>query len=310
MQNMQENAFLPTNLSSEIPEIKSPEFWRLGDRDVRRIGFGAKRLAGRSGSTDVQDQAIALLRHAVELGVNHLDTADFYPSRAQAGQTRHFDGLGWANDVIRRALAPYRDELVIATKVGPTENGLARPDELPALVERDLRTLGLESLDLVYLRQTGLDSVAEHFGVLAELRDKGLIRHLGLSNVRTEHLVQAQQIAPVVAVQNRYGVGFGRVNDEILSACGEQGIAFVPFFALTAAAREAGGVSVNAEIQRIADEHDASPAQIRLAWTLSLGDHVLAIPGTSSPRHLEDNIRSGSLQLSFADLAVLDGLVD
>ncbi|MEU4293004.1 aldo/keto reductase [Kribbella sp. NPDC026596] len=311
MQNSQKNVTLPTNLSEEIRESKSAEFWQLGDRAIRRIGFGTKRLAGSDGDEpDAQERAIALLRRAVELGVNHLDTAEFYPSYAPPNRPRDFTSLGWANDVIRRALAPYADELVIATKVGPTPTGLARPDQLRALVEADLRALGLETLDLVYLRQAGLDSIAEHFGVLAELQAKGLIRHLGLSNVRAEHLAEAQKIAPVVAVQNRYGVGFGRVNDAILSSCGEQGIAFVPFFALTADAREAGGVSVNDTIQEIADNQNATPAQIRLAWTLSLGAHVLAIPGTSSPDHLRQNLEAGSIHLSPNELAVLDSFVD
>jgi len=311
MANSQKNAILPTNLSSEIPKSKSAEFCRLGNVEVRRIGFGTKRLAGSTGGgSDVQEQAIALLRRAVELGVNHLDTASFYPSYALPGETRQFQGLDWANDVIRRALGPYSDDLVIATKVGPTERGLARPDELPALVERDLQALGLETLDVVYLRQGGLHSIAEHFGVLAELQAKGMIRHLGLSNVRAQHLDQALDIARVAAVQNRYGVGFGRANDDLVRRCGDEGIAFVPFFALAADGREAGGVSQSDAIQKIAARHGATPAQVRLAWTLSRGDHVLAIPGTSSQRHLEENLAAGEVHLSPADLAVLDSFID
>jgi len=309
MHNAEQNHTLPTNLSSGIPEIKSTEFWRLGDRLVRRIGFGTKRLAGSDGGgADVQEKAIQLLRLAVELGVNHLDTADFYPTYGTPGNSRSFEPLDWANDVIFRALSPYADDLVIATKVGPTATGLARPDDLPGLVEANLRALGRDSLDLVYLRQAGLDSIAEHFGVLAELRSKGLIRHLGLSNVRIEHLAQAQEIAPVVAVQNRYSVDFGRVNDGTVQACGDQGIAFVPFFTLTADSREAGGVKQPEVIGQIADEHGATPAQIRLAWTLSRGDNVLAIPGTSNPRHLQENLAAGSIRLSPAQLDALDAL--
>jgi aryl-alcohol dehydrogenase-like predicted oxidoreductase len=309
MQNSQENASLPINLSSPIAEGKSGEFWSLGDLPVRRIGFGAKRLAGSGGGADVQDRAVALLRRVVELGVNHLDTAAFYPSHGRAGETR-FENLAWANEVIRRALAPYPDDLVIATKVGPTDHGLARPDELRGLVENDLRVLGVDSLDLVYLRQMGLESIAEHFGALAELQAKGMIRHLGVSNVRVGHLHEAREIAPVVAVQNRYSVGFGRVNDEILRICGDLGIAFIPFFALTAESREAGGVPDSGPVQEVADRHGATVAQVRLAWTLSRGDHVLAIPGTSSARHLEENLRAGELTLSPEDLAVLDAVVD
>ena len=308
MQNSQVNTSLPLNLSSGIAESKSGEFWSFGDLAVRRIGFGAKRLAG-AGGADVQDRAVALLRRVVELGVNHIDTAAFYPSHGQAGQTR-FESLGWANEVIRRALAPDREDLLIATKVGPTKHGLARPDELRELVEEDLRTLGVDSLDLVYLRQMGLDSIAEHFGALAELQAKGMIRHLGVSNVRVAHLHEAREIAPVVAVQNRYSVGFGRVNDEILELCGELGIAFVPFFAVTAESREAGGVAGSDAVQEIADRHGSTVAQVRLAWTLSRGDHVLAIPGTSSPHHLEENLRAADLTLSPEDLAVLNSVVD
>jgi pyridoxine 4-dehydrogenase len=210
------------------------------------------------------EQVLGLLRQAVELGVDHIDTAAFYPTFAEDGNTREFTGLNWANDAIRQALAPYSDDLVIATKVGPTESGLARPDQLRRLVEDNLRQLGLETLDVVYLHQTGLTSVAEHFGVLAELREAGLIRQLGLSNVRTEHLAQAQEIAPVVAVQNRYGVGFGRVNDEMIRVCGEQDIAFVPFFAVTGTGREAGGVADSDPVVAIAREHGARADPDRL----------------------------------------------
>ena len=308
MQNSQVNTSLPLNLSSGIAESKSGEFWQLGDIAVRRIGFGTKRLAGAGpDGADLQERAVALLRHAVELGVNHVDTAAFYPSHGGAGQTS-FESLDWANDVIRRALAPYPDEFVVATKVGPTRDGLARPDDLPALVERDLRALGVEVLDLVNLRLHGMKSIAEHFGVLAELQAKGMIRHLGVSNVRVEHLHEAREIAPVVAVQNRYSVGFGRVNDEILGVCGELGIAFVPFFTLTAESREAGGVPDSAAVQEVADRHGATPAQIRLAWTLSRGAHVLAIPGTSSRQHLEENLMAADITLSPDDLAVLDAV--
>lgn len=281
----------------------------LGDAPVARVGFGAKRL-GVGGMLDLSapsDEAISLLRRVVELGVDHLDTAGFYPSFASGGSTRQSVALKWANHAIRRALAPYPPGLVIATKVGPTETGLARPDQLRGLVENDLRELGLDCLDLVYLRQTGLSSVAEHFGALAELRQAGLIRHLGLSNVRAEHLAQAQEIAPVVAVQNRYGVDFGRVNDSLLSLCGAQGIAFVPFFSLTGTGREAGGVrEPDSVVAAVARGHGATPAQIRIAWTLHRGPHVLAIPGTSNPDHLIDNVAAGTIQLTNDELAALD----
>lgn len=284
--------------------------WSLGNLTVNRIGLGTKRLAG-AGPSDLgpagdRDRVTSLLRLAVELGVDHLDTADFYPSYAapDRGPTA-FVSLGWANRMVREALAPYPDDLVIATKVGPTDAGLAAPDELRGLVEQNLRDLGRDHLDLVYLRQQGLASVAEHVGALAELCDQGLIRHLGLSNVREEHLDEALAIAPVVAVQNRYGVDFGRVNDDMVRRCGDEGIAFVPFFALASTSREAGGVTANETVRTVAREHGVTPAQVRIAWTLARGPHVLAIPGTSNPDHLVDNVAAGALGLSAGELARL-----
>lgn len=281
--------------------------WTLGDRTVNRIGLGAKRLAGEAdGSSGVQEQAIRVLRRAVELGVNHIDTATFYPTYGQPRNGPHdFASLHWANETIRRALAPYPEDLVIATKVGPTADGLAEPAQLRGQVEENLRLLGRDHLDVVYLRQHGLESIADHFAALAELREEGLVRHLGLSNVRPEHLDQAREIAPVVCVQNRYGVDFGRVNDGLLDACGESGIAFVPFFGLTGARREDGGLADNDAVLEVARARRATPAQVRIAWTLSRGPHVLAIPGTSNPDHLADNVAAGALRLSTAELAAL-----
>ena len=287
--------------------------WTLGDLTVNRIGFGAKRLPG-SGPFDLgdardRDRVVGVLRRAVELGVNHIDTAAFYPTYARAEPVTD---LGWANELIRQALAPYPDDLVIGTKVGPGHDAsgawhvLAGPDQLRGQIEENLRDLGRDYLDVVNLRQYGLESIAEHFGALAELRDAGLIRHLGVSNVRPHHLAQAQQIAPVVCVQNKYGVDFGRVNDELLRTCGAQGIAFVPFFALAGTQREAGGVLDNDAVGAIAHSHGATSAQVRIAWTLSRGPHVLAIPGTGDPEHLVENIAAGALRLSTDELARLD----
>lgn len=291
--------------------------WTLGDLTVNRIGFGAKRLTG-SGAFDIsnendRDRAIGVLRRAIELGVNHIDTAAFYPSYAHG---QDVTDLSWANKLIRRALAPYPDDLVIATKVGPGNDRagvrrvLVRPDELRGQVEENLRALGRDQLDVVYLRQHGLDSIADHFGALAELREAGLIRQLGVSNIRPPLLAQARAIAPVVCVQNRYGVDFGRVNDELVRTCGAQGIAFVPFFALAATGREAGGVFHDDTVRVIARAHGATPAQVRIAWTLSRGPHVLAIPGTGNPDHLTENVAAGVLRLSADELATLDDLSD
>lgn len=295
--------FISNSTSNLTAADTRSKTWMLGEVEVNRIGYGTKRMAG-DGTTS-RDDAVELLRRAIELGVNHLDTAGFYPTYATDGQTREFTNLDWANTAIREALAPYPDDLVIATKVGPTATGLARPDQLPALVERDARDLGVECLHLVYLRQAGLSSIAEHFGVLAELREQGLIRHLGLSNVRAEHLAEAQQIAPVTAVQNRYGVDFGRINDDLVDSCGAQGVAFVPFFSLAGADREAGGVAAPDPVREIANKHHVTPAQIRIAWTLQQGPNVLAIPGTSSLDHLTANLAAQDLHLAPEDLATL-----
>jgi aryl-alcohol dehydrogenase-like predicted oxidoreductase len=258
--------------------------WTLGDHRVNRIGYGAKRLGAD------RDRAVAVLRRAVELGATHIDTAAFYPG---------------ANELIRQALSPYAQDLVIATKVGPTDDGLAPPDRLRGLVEENLRQLGRDQLDLVYLRQYGLDSIAEHLGVLARLRDAGLIRHLGLSNIRDAHLDQAAAVAPVVAVQNRYGVGFGRTNDDLVRACGQRGIAFVPFFSLAGEGRESGGVDTTDTVLDVARAHGATPAQVLLAWTLHQGPHVLAIPGTGNLDHLAENMAADRLRLSDEELARL-----
>jgi pyridoxine 4-dehydrogenase len=273
--------------------------YNIGNLTVNRIGFGAKRL-GKD-----RRHAIRLLRRAVELGVNHIDTAAWYPTYADASHAMHdSSALHWANDVIREALRPYPESIIVATKVGPTEDGLATPDQLRSLVEADLRTLGRDHLDVVYLRQRGLQSVTEHFAALAQLREAGLIRNLGLSNVRLEHLAQAQAIAPVVAVQNRYSVDFGRVNDEMLATCGSQGIAFVPFFALAGAGREIGGLAHDDTVSAFARARAVSPAQVRIAWTLSRGPHVLAIPGTSQLGHLAENLRADAL-IQEPDLVTL-----
>ncbi|MEU6412252.1 aldo/keto reductase [Microbispora sp. NPDC046933] len=283
--------------------------WRLGDLTVNRMGFGAMRLTGSAafdlGTPSDRERSIAVLRRAVDLGVNHIDTAAFYFSRLRS-----------ANELINRALAPYPDDLVIATKVGPGRDPsgewlpFARPDRLRGQVEENLRQLGRDHLDLVYLRQPGLDSIAEHFGALAELREAGLIRHLGISNIRPGHLAQAQAIAPVVSVQNRYGVGATRSRG-LLRTCGEQGIAFVPFFAIAGEGRESGASGTDQEeVRAVARAHGATSAQVRLAWTLRQGPHVLAIPGTGNPDHLTENVAAAALRLTGEEMTRLDALSD
>jgi pyridoxine 4-dehydrogenase len=223
----------------------------------------------------------------------------------------YFSSLRSANELINTALAPYPDDLVIATKVSPRRDpsgewlAQAAPAQLRGQVEENLRQLGRDVLDLVNLRLSGLDSIAEHFGALAELRNVGLIRHLGVSNARPEHLAQAQEIAPVVCAQNSYGLGHRPEQDQLLRACSEQGVAFVPFFAIAGAGREAGPVGAEREeILAVAREHQATPAQVRLAWALQRGPHVLVIPGTCDLGHLADNIAAGALRAP-GDLARL-----
>jgi pyridoxine 4-dehydrogenase len=284
--------------------------WRLGDLLVNRMGFGAMRLPQHGRALDAgarasdRDQAITVLRRAVELGVNHIDTAAFY-----------FSSLRSANELINAALSPYPDDLVIVTKVGPSRDPSggwlpeARPDQLRGQVEENLRQLGRDHLDVVNLRrQQGMQSMTEHFGALAELRDAGLIRHLGISGVTPEHLVAAQAIAPVVCVQNAYGLG-SRQADPLVQACGEQGIAFVPFFAIAGTGRERGRTGREPdELLAVAHAHGASTAQIRLAWTLHGGQHILAIPGTGNPNHLAENVAAGAIRLSPDQLAGLESL--
>lgn len=283
--------------------------WKLGDLSVHRIGLGAMRLTGSAafhlGTPSERERSIAVLRRAVELGVNHIDTAAFYFSATRS-----------ANELINTALAPYADDLVIATKVGPFRDyhgewgTSARPDQLRGHVEENLRQLGRDHLDLVYLRRMRQDSVAEHFGALAELREAGLIRHLGVSGVAPSHLAEALEIAPVVSVQNRYALDRpDPVDDEMLRLCGQHGIAFVPFYAVAGeSGPQAAADTHDDTVRDIAHAHGVSPAQLRIAWTLHQGPHVLAIPGTGNPDHLTQNVAAGGLRLTPEELARLNAL--
>ncbi|MYT39251.1 oxidoreductase [Streptomyces sp. SID8356] len=285
--------------------------WTLGDLPVSRIGLGAMRLP-QTGPALVADAAprdrraaLSVLRRAVELGVNHIDTAAFY-----------FSPLRSANELINSALAPYAEDLVISTKVGPARDRTGQwathartPEALRGQVEENLRQLGRDHLDVVNLRIVGTESIAERFGALADLRAAGLIRHLGLSNVTPAHLAEARAIAPVVCVQNRYGIGVRPEDDAFVRECGAQGIAFVPFYAIAAAGGQDGvTVPEPAEVLAVAKAHGASPAQVRLAWILHRGPHVLAIPGTGDPGHLMANVAAGALRLSEDELELLEGV--
>ncbi|MFD3309829.1 oxidoreductase [Streptomyces sp. NPDC058694] len=292
-------------MTSETINAAAAGTWRLGDLTVNRLGFGTMRLTGsgafHQGVPSDRDRSLGVLRRAVELGVNHIDTAAFY-----------FSSLRSANELVNSALAPYPDDLVIVTKVGPGRDPSgewlpwARPEQLRGQVEENLRQLGRDHLDVVNLRTHGRHSIAEHFGALAALREAGLVRHLGVSDVDAEQLAEAQTIAPVVCVQNRYALDTRTESDDVLRICGEQGIAFVPFFAIAGAGGSKGTADAqDAEVLDIARAHGATPAQIRLAWTLHRGQHVLAIPGTGDPDHLVENVAAGAISLSHDELARL-----
>ncbi|MFE2759828.1 oxidoreductase [Streptomyces halstedii] len=271
-----------------------------GDLTINRLGIGAMRLATGTfdGPTRAPETGVAVLRRALELGVNHIDTAGFYGR-----------GGVWANEQIRTALAPYPEDLVIATKVGPllgadgVPSEQAAPDRLRELVEADLRTLGLDRLDLVYLRVGGMtgpggESIAERFEVLAGLREEGLIRHLGVSNVDAGQFAEARSIAPVAAVQNQHADDMA-----MLAECEEAGIAYVPYFPLGG-----GGNPLDAErLGKVAARLGATTTQVQLASLLAFSPSLLAIPGTGSLDHLEENMAAGGLVLTAEDLAVLRG---
>jgi pyridoxine 4-dehydrogenase len=275
-----------------------------GDMPVARLGFGAMRLPTGTFTGPVRDPetGIAVLRRAVELGVNHIDTASFY---------RRGDVI--ANDLVRQALAPYPDGLVIATKVGP----LLGPDGFPAqqatagqlrgLVQDNLRELGVDHLGLVYLRVGGRNApggepVSERFAALAKLRADGLIRHLGVSNVDAAQLAEARAIAPVAAVQNAFHVQ-ATADAALLADCARTGTAFVPFFPL------GGGLDPidTTRLEKTAARHGASVQQVALAALLAASPVMLPIPGTGSVAHLEENVGAARVQLTQEDLADLAG---
>ncbi|GAA0548905.1 oxidoreductase [Paractinoplanes ferrugineus] len=294
-------------LNGEKTAAAAAGTWVLGDQQVRRMGFGSMRL-----TVDPDPEtAVRVLRRAVELGVDHLDTAAFYFS--PGGILDGHDGPArYATELIRRALTPYPEGLFLATKVGPGilpdgQWGEARTTaELRYQVEENLRRLRVDRLDLVNLRVfRSKDAIAERFAALADMRAEGLIRHLGLSTVSMEQLDEASTVAPVVCVQNSFAIDLPN-NAEMLRVCGERGIAFVPFFAIAGTGRENGAsADHDAAVEAVAARHGVSGPQVRLAWTLHQGDHVLAIPGTGSVRHLEANVAAAALRLTDQDLAAL-----
>jgi pyridoxine 4-dehydrogenase len=275
--------------------------YQLGDRTVRRLGYGAMQLAGPGvfGPPRDPEAARAVLRDAVALGVNHIDTSDFY-------------GPHITNQLIREALHPYPDDLVIVTKVSARRDDqgawlpATSPRELRQAVHDNLRNLGLDVLEVVNFRSM-LDvhgpaegSLEEQVTTLAELREDGLIKHVGLSNVTMTQVEEARRIVPVACVQNMYNL-VHRNDDAMIDALARDGIPYVPFFPL-------GGFSPlqSDALSAVAAELDATPMQVAIAWLLQRSPNILLIPGTSSSRHLRENLKAADLVLSSDVLAKLD----
>ena len=274
---------------------------------VKRMGYGAMQLAGRDGDKlvwgpppDVEG-AIALLRKVVASGVNHIDTSDFY-------------GPHVTNQIIRKALSPYPDDLVIVTKIGARRGAdgswipaLSR-EELISAVHDNLRNLGMEALDVVNLRFMGSGhgpaegSIEAPLTVLAELQQQGLVRHIGLSNGTPAQVAEARRMAPIVCVQNHYNVAH-REDDALIADLARDGIAYVPFFPL-------GGFwpLQSAALSDVANELDATPMQIAQAWLLQRSPNILVIPGTSSREHFHENLQAATLEIPAELLAKLDSI--
>lgn len=277
--------------------------YSLGDQPVRRLGYGAMQLAGPHvfGPPKDAEAALAVLREAVELGVNHIDTSDYY-------------GPHITNGLIREALHPYRDDLTIVTKVGARRGEDASwlpafsAPELEQAIYDNLRNLGLETLDVVNLRamfdpfKPAEGSLAAQLEVLAGLRQRGLIRHIGLSNVSLQQVIEAQAIVPIACVQNMYNL-VHRHDDALIDALAAEGIAYVPFFPL-------GGFSPlqSDALSAVAAQLGATPMQVAIAWLLQRSPNILLIPGTSSLVHLRENLAAAQLVLPEEIVAQLEAI--
>ena len=275
----------------------------LGGRRVHRMGYGAMQLAGPGvfGPPKDRDAAIAVLREAVASGVNHIDTSDFY-------------GPHVTNQLIREALHPYPDDLLIVTKVGAVRgadaswNAAQEPDDIRRGVHDNLRNLGVDVLDVVNMRIMGdihspsEGSIARQVATLAELQQQGLIRHIGLSNVTSAQVAEAQGIAQIVCVQNQYNL-VQRQDEALVDELARKGIAYVPFFPL-------GGFTPiqSSALSTLAATLGATPMQVALAWLLHRSPNILLIPGTSSLAHLRENLQAAALSLSDTVLAELDAI--
>lgn len=277
--------------------------FRLGNRAVNRMGYGAMQLAGKGvfGPPKDRDAALAVLREAVAGGVDHIDTSDYY-------------GPQVTNQLIREALHPYHDELVIVTKIGAKRGSdgswhpAFSPEELISAVRDNLRNLGVDSLDVVNLRfMFGVHGPAEGsveapLRVLAQLKDQGLVRHVGISNVTAGQVADARAIVDIVCVQNHYNLAH-REDDALIDELAAASIAYVPFFPL-------GGFTPlqSTVLSEVALELEATPMQVALAWLLQRAPNILLIPGTSSLGHLRENLAAASLQLPPGSVAALDGI--
>ena len=277
-------------------------FTMAEDLTVTRVGYGAMQLAGPGvfGPPKDRDAAVTVLREAVELGITHIDTADFYGPRL-------------TNQIIKDALYPYPDELRIVTKVGAKRDAQGgwpharSPQELRQAVHDNLKNLGLDALDVVNLRVGGLDSpepgsIAEPFTALVQLQQEGLIRYLGLSTVNAEQIAEAQSIAPVVCVQNYYNI-VNRADDGLIDSLAAQGIAYVPYFPL-------GGFNPlqSSTLESAATRLGTTPMAVALAWLLQRSPNILLIPGTSSVSHLRENITGAALTIPEEELTELNSV--
>ena len=283
--------------------IQQAGTYSLGQRSVARLGYGAMQLAGPGvfGPPRDHDQALAVLRAAVAAGVTHIDTSDFY-------------GPHVTNRLIREALSPYPDDLVIVTKIGARRGEDAswipafEPDDLVRAVESNLRNLGLDTLDVVNLRSMfdvhgpAEGSLAAPLRTVVDLQRQGLVRHIGISNVTSTQIEEALGIAEIVCVQNQYNLAH-RGDDAMIDALAADGIAYVPFFPL-------GGFSPlqSSTLSDVAQGIDATPMQVALAWLLQRSPNILLIPGTSSVAHLHENLAAASLTLSDDAVARLDAI--
>ncbi len=286
--------------TSTKPAQASGTFHLGGDLPVTRLGYGSMQLTGDGvwGDPKDPDAAIEVLRRAVELGVNFIDTADSY-------------GPVVAEQLIKTALFPYADDVVVATKAGFTRAGpndwrpVGRPEYLRQQVEMSLRNLGLERIDLHQLHRIDPKvPLEDQVGELKALQDEGKIRHIGLSEVSVEELQEASQIAKIVSVQNLFNLA-NRNAEPLLDYAESNGIAFIPWFPLATGQLAASGGPLDA----LAAEHQVSPSQLALAWLLKRSPVMLPIPGTSSVDHLEDNLRAAELELTDEEFAALEAAV-